>query len=212
MSRLNCRARGCGKRAPTSFTLVELLTVMAIIAILLGLIISAGLNVLTKAARNRASAEIQAISSANESYKVDNGIYPQGDGNLVTNGGSGGTVYMADDGTTAGGEYQTNSTLLYIALTGQTNFATPPAAGTKVYLPGLKINQVGNPNGTFSYIADPWQHSYGYSTGTPAGAANTNYPYNGSGFFDLWSTGGIATAKVAANNNYTNTWISNWTQ
>ena len=192
-----------------SFTLVELLVVMTIIAILVALVLNAAIGLMAKAARSRASAEIQAMSAANESYKADNGIYPQSDGVLVTN--SAGNPYNAStwDGTQT--EYQTNSTLLFIALSGQTNYATPPAAGTKIYM-SFKLNQVGNPAaGGFSYIKDPWNMSYAYSTGNLTPTA-TNYPYNGNGFFDLWSTGGVTTAKYNNNNSLTNAWISNWTQ
>ncbi len=194
-----------------SFTLVELLVVMFIISILAALSLAAGTALFNKAKRSRATGEIQAMSSANEGYKTDNGIYAQGDGNLVTNGASSGTVYTADDGTTTGGEYQTNSTLLYIALSGQTNYVTPPAVGTKVYMQ-FKVNQVSNQSGPYSYIHDPWNNSYGYSTGTINGAPTTNYPYNGNGFFDLWSDAGVTIAKVSATPTLTNAWISNWTQ
>ena len=50
-----------------SFTLVELLTVMAIMAILAAVIMAAASGVRAKAARGRASSEIQAISSALDS-------------------------------------------------------------------------------------------------------------------------------------------------
>jgi len=37
---------------------------------------------------------------------------------------------------------------------------------------------------------------------------NTSYPYNGTGFFDLWSTAGKGLVGSTAAN--TNAWISNW--
>jgi prepilin-type N-terminal cleavage/methylation domain-containing protein len=188
-----------------SFTLVELLVVMAIIAILCALVLMAASGVWTKAARNRAASEIQAMSTALESYKTDNGIYPPSDGVLLTN-----SPYSAYDGSQI--NYQTNSQILYLALSGQTNFTDTPAAGTKAYM-SFKANQVGNPTGASgggSYVKDPWNYSYGYSTGSAPSAATTNYPYNGGGFFDLWSTGGLLAAKVAATPSLTNAWISNW--
>ena len=81
---------------------------------------------------------------------------------------------------------------------------SPPPSGAKSYVQ-FKDNQVANQAGPFSYVHDPYNYSYGYSTGTPPGAATTNYPYNGGGFFDLWSTGG----KLSTAPN-TNAWISNW--
>jgi prepilin-type N-terminal cleavage/methylation domain-containing protein len=198
-------------RQSTSFTLVELLVVMAIIAILAALIIGAGMGVMQKGMRSRAAAEIQAMSAAAESYKADNGIYPQGDGNLGTNGSAANTAYTADDGNTASGEYQANSALLFQALAGQTNFTSAPTAGIKAYM-SFKPNQVTTPSSGNTYIHDPWNASYGYSTGTSTSGTYTAAPFNGAGFFDLWSTGGVTLAKYNANNSLTNAWISNWTQ
>jgi prepilin-type N-terminal cleavage/methylation domain-containing protein len=208
MRPLERRPRQANRIRANSFTLVELLIVMFIISILAALSLAAGTALWNKASRSRASAEIQAMSSAMEGYKADNGIYPQSDGVLTTN-----SPYTAYDGTVSGDEYQTNSTLLYIALSGQTNYLTPPAAGTKVYMQ-FRVNQIANNSTTsgFSYIHDPWNASYAYSTGTPVGGPTTNFPYNGSGFFDLWSTAGVTSAKYSGNNSLTNAWISNWTQ
>ncbi len=186
-------------RPSNSFTLVELLVVMAIIAILAALILGAGNGVMIKGMRSRSQSEIAAISTALESYKTDNGIYPQSDGVLKTN------TYTGADGSLLGDEYQMNSFALYTNLSGQPSFITAPTAGIKAYM-SFKVNQVGNTNGN-TYIADPWRHAYGYSTGTTNGSPSPSYPYNGNGFFDLWSTAG----STASTPN-TNTWISNWTQ
>jgi prepilin-type N-terminal cleavage/methylation domain-containing protein len=191
-------------RRSDSFTLVELLMVITIIAILAALILAAGNGVMVKAMRSRGSAEIQAMSTAAEGYKTDNGIYPQSDGNLTTN------TYMSSDASASGGEYQLNSALLFQALCGQTNYSAAPISGTKVYM-SFKANQVGNPTGN-SYVKDPWNNAYGYSSGPVSAAASTNATYNGSGFYDLWSTGGVTETAVSSNNLLTNTWLSNWTQ
>ncbi len=61
----------------SAFTLIELLVVIAIIAILAGLILSTAGYVQKKGATSRAEAEIAALSAALESYKADNGEYPQ---------------------------------------------------------------------------------------------------------------------------------------
>jgi hypothetical protein len=50
--------------------------------------------------------------------------------------------------------------------------------------------------------------SYGYSTS----AGTTNAPYSGSGFYDLWSTGGVTQGQLFSKPSLTNAWISNWTQ
>jgi len=65
------------KKSKTSaFTLIELLIVIAIIAVLAGLVLGAASSVQKKGARSRAEAEIAAIGAALESYKADNGDYP----------------------------------------------------------------------------------------------------------------------------------------
>src|SRR5213078_3464989 len=63
--------------AEGAFTLIELLVVIAIIIILAGLILTTSGYVQRKGARARAETEIAAMSSALESYKADNGIYPR---------------------------------------------------------------------------------------------------------------------------------------
>jgi len=181
------------KNRLASFTLVELLTVMAIILILAGLILSAASGVMEKAKRTRAQNEIQGMSAALEGYKTDNGIYPSTNvatsfgmqnSTLLTN--SAAALYFSTtlDGTSS--QYQQTSQVLYLGLTGQTNFTDTPAAGAKA-------------------VKDPWGYSYGYSVGSA-----TSAPINGVGFFDLWSTGGNLAAKVAATPTLTNSWISNW--
>ncbi len=156
-------------RRLASFTLIELLTVMVIIAILAALVLSAASAVWTKASRSRAASEIQAMSTALEGYKTDNGIYPLSEGVQLVTPYSPASL----DGTSSA--YQTNSILLFEALTGMTNYSLGPYAGVKSYM-SFKMNQIGSPSGPFTYVKDPWGYSYGYSTGTLPGAATTNAP------------------------------------
>ncbi len=198
-----------GTKRLSSFTLVELLVVIAIIAILVAITLQAASGVMAAAARSRARSEIQAMTTALESYKTDNGAYPQASF-LNTNS----PAYTSTDGSSAGGLYVQSSQVIYQALSGQINFRDPPVAGTKSYM-SFKIGQLGNTTtpantassaSTATYVADPWGYSYGYSTGSASGASTTNYPYNGSGFYDLWSTGGA----LQTSSTFTNGWISNW--
>ncbi|MCE0496382.1 MAG: prepilin-type N-terminal cleavage/methylation domain-containing protein [Methylacidiphilales bacterium] len=193
---------------PSSFTLIEMLTVIAIIAILAALILWAGSAVMAAGARARTTAEIQGMSSALEGYKTDNGAYPSYDMGTSSNYG----VTLIDP-SVAGGSFQESSTNLYQALSGQTNFTQAPV-GNKVYFQ-FKGSQLGNLNGTSAaggtYVQDPFGFSYGYNTG---GGANNDVPYNGSGFFDLWSTAGVTSNTVVAGHSVyaTNSWIDNWAQ
>jgi prepilin-type N-terminal cleavage/methylation domain-containing protein len=189
-----------------SFTLVELLVVIAIIAILAALTLAAAEAVMTHAARSRAFSEIQAMTAALENYKADNGIYPQ------TNTFSSTNAYSSVDPTSP--NYFECGQCLYQALTGKTNYEDTPVAGVKSYM-NFKPSQLGNYNApagssgaASTYVQDPWGYSYGYYTGDTASPQQAP-PCNGTGFFDLWSTGGSLTTTSGG---YTNTWISNWTQ
>jgi type II secretory pathway pseudopilin PulG len=185
-SRKKLRARKC-----FAFTVIELVTVLAVIVILAALVLAAGSSPSGPRARSKAASEIQAMSTALESFKTDHDTYPPA-GSLLTN-------YLGNDVTQSGGNYQISSQILYRALSGQTNFADKPAAGAQVYI-SFKRNQVSDSEGG-SFVRDPSGNSYGYSTGR-----GTSYPYNGKGFFDFWSTAG--TTGISSTD--TNAWISNW--
>jgi type II secretory pathway pseudopilin PulG len=179
-----------------------MLVVMGIIAILAALVLSAASGVMNTAARRRATSEIAAMKTQLESYKTDNGGYPVSDGILLTN------TYASSDGAGNGGnEYQANSIILYQALQGKVHFTDTTFTG-KSYM-NFRSNQVGTATGG-SYVQDPWGLSYGYSSGSPAGGATTNYPYNGANQYDLWSTGGVTQPKWSATQSLTNAWINNW--
>ena len=191
-------------RRPNSFTLVELLTVMAIIAILLGILLAAMSGVMRTAGRDRARAEIQAMSAGLESYKSDNGTYP-----IVTTGGFTSTNdYTTAIANTSGGQYESSSAVLYEQMTGCTNYGDLPltSTGTKVYMT-FKPSQLGNDvqGGVNIYVRDPFGNSYGYYS-TASTAAPTVAPNNGAGFFDLWSTGGDTAIPSV---NYA-IWVNNW--
>jgi prepilin-type N-terminal cleavage/methylation domain-containing protein len=64
--------------AMAGFTILELIIVIAIIAILAGLILSTAGYVQKKGASSRAETEIAALTVALENFKSDNGDYPHG--------------------------------------------------------------------------------------------------------------------------------------
>jgi prepilin-type N-terminal cleavage/methylation domain-containing protein len=186
------------KKRSGSFTLVELLVVIAVILILAGLGLSAGEGVMNRAERSRTRAEIQAMAAALESYKADNGIYPSYDIGLTTNN------YVSADGTV--GSYQNSSELLYQSLAGKTNFTDTTNNAGKIYM-SFKADQVGNNTaGLDTYVQDAFGYSYGYNTGS---TSTHDVPYNGWGFYDLWSTGGALSSATPPTNA---AWISNWAQ
>jgi prepilin-type N-terminal cleavage/methylation domain-containing protein len=167
-----------------AFTLIELLTVMAVIAVLAGLILSISGFVTHKAATARAQSEIGALSLACENYKTDNGAYPS----LVPPTGPGASttgssiINVSQDqsnvpsdnldprsmgkpsnnnytGATAQGTqvgYTAASLELYVALTGD-----------------VSLSGTGGGQGTKNYISDFRQDAYGRAY-TNASVSGTN--------------------------------------
>jgi len=175
-----------------SFTLIELLAVIAVIIILAGLILSTAGYVQKKGARSRAEAEIAAMSAALESYKADNGIYPR-------------DATKTDLVDPAASPIPTMaSQFLYERLSGNSAATLQPISGAKSYF-AFKPQMLGGTRDTstnitaVSYIRDPFGNSYGYSTAKASGAA---FGYNPT--FDLWSI-----ADDSSGTNQTK-WIKNW--
>jgi type II secretory pathway pseudopilin PulG len=177
-----------------AFTLIELLVVIAIIIVLTGLILSTVGYVQKKGARSRAETEIAAMSAACESYKADNGVYPN---NADTNG-----LDPKTNGNPS--TYSLASFYLYTKLSGDsTGNRSPTGKSYMEFKPKMLLPAGGT--GTVTAIADPFGNSYGYSTAqaaNPGGAAG----YNPT--FDLWSTAGLTTTPPTAT--VTAQWIKNW--
>ena len=164
------------KKFRRGFTLIELLTVLVIIMILVGIIVGASKYAQTKGGNTRAQAEIAAMETALESYKNDNGAYPQS--------------------TASPGNPAQDSILLYNALV-----ANPLVAGSKTYMsfkptemradslnPTISIT-IACPAGSTTRVytnvvlVDPFGYPYNYSNPCGAGGANNKVS------FDLWSNG-----------------------
>lgn len=163
-----CKVRSgiAGWRGLSGFTLLELLVVIAVIAILAGLVLSTAGFIQKKGATARAQAEIEALSSALESYKVEYGDYPTG-----TNGTSSGTA-------TPG----TNNAFLRAALAPNGSNSLNPL--NKVFFEFPKgMGSSTNLSDTNQPVLDPFGEGYGYMY---PGDANRS----GSNFFDLWSRAG----------------------
>ncbi|MDB6146931.1 MAG: bacterial ral secretion pathway protein g signature [Spartobacteria bacterium] len=220
MRRSNCRGV-CIKRLPhgfgashkhrynPAFTILELLIVISIIIVLAGLTLATMGYVQKKGARSRAETEIAAISTALESYKADNGVYPTDPAT---------TEILAANADPQGGNptgFITSSRFLYKKLSGDSDgnpTTSDPANDTKNYLGNaLKPNMLNpDPPGINTYIRDPFGYSYGYSTAKAADPAGAN-GYNPT--FDLWSTGGETGKKVTPPETfqqYQQRWIKNW--
>jgi type II secretory pathway pseudopilin PulG len=199
-SPFDIRASSFGGRA--AFTILELLIVITIIIALAGLILATVGYVQKKGARSRAEAEMAGMSAALESYKADNGIYPNT---------SNTTSLTPSDFNQA--NYKAASLDLYKALTGQNADGTS-IAGQKNYM-AFKSATVGRVDMTSDvsagnqvlYIRDPFGNSYGYSTSkNPDTNPNAATAAGFNPTFDLWSTAGTTTASATDQAQ----WIKNW--
>jgi general secretion pathway protein G len=144
----------------SAFTLIEILVVIAIIAILAGLLLQTSSYVQEKAGISRAQTEIKAMENALENYKVDNGDYPS----------------TAAGNANASSDADTSTKVVIAAL------MPPPGSNSKVYyaFPNKMLSNTNTP--TNGYILDPFGNSYHYQyPGDPA--------RSGTNAFDLWSDG-----------------------
>lgn len=184
------RPRGWRCCNQPSFTLIELIAAIGIIALLSGFIIATAGYVQTKTKRSRAQVEIAAFSAALENYRTDNGAYPSND-----------ETRRLNPSTATPDSYIPACSYLYSQLTGDSD-ANPltPSTGLQNYFgSSLKPEMLApNPPGPNTYLRDSFRNSYGYSTAKaddPAGSVGHN------GTFDLWSTG---------NSSDPSQWIKNW--
>jgi prepilin-type N-terminal cleavage/methylation domain-containing protein len=110
----------CKRRRGIAFTLVELLVVMAIIAILIGVVIAGISNALAFAKRTKANATAVQIQTAMQNYYTEYGVYAASANDAATPGD---TYYS---GVTDGARWQN----LMWALCGNINPLTGQAVTT----------------------------------------------------------------------------------
>ena len=190
------------------FTLVELLVVMAIIAILMGLILGVGGTVQRNALRSRASAEIAAIELALERYKIDNGDYPSAP-DIGTSGGT----YNGDPNEA---QYLIAGRVLFEALMGRTDHADTTTTGVRQYMelsPGQVRQDVSG-----DYIIDPFGNAYGYyykfDGDVPGASSTSSRSLFNEVVPDIWSTSNntldTSTEASGTNHHIYLQWVTNW--
>jgi len=228
------------RKSPASaFTLIEMLTVLAIIVLLTGLVISVGVYVHRKGALARTAGEVKMLESACENYKADTGSYPRDIPrdtavNSVTDNLNPKVDFVPTTGT-----YANSSLFLYKELTGDKSGGKTkdddtltgdgiPDDGEPRYLkefePRILMRSKDKP--TVLGFQDPFGFSYAYSTAAakdeqkfrtdlltdPSTAKRpTGSDLHGfnAGSFDLWSTGG-KTMKDTTDDLTWAGWVKNW--
>ena len=211
-----------------AFTLIEMLVVMAVIAILAAILLNLNGLVQSKAARTRALGELYALEAGCKSYQADNGSVPQ---NAVTD-----SLDPRANGDPTSSAYKSASLYLYKQLSGDldANGRNEPNASTpepKGYLPDYFTPQhlgvdstrtVGTAN-YVTFLKDPYGYSYGYSTKgavaeqtykakvstDPTATRITGQGYNPN--YDLWCTAGkTSTPTPGVTGDVTNVWVKLW--
>ena len=170
-----------------SFTLIELMAVVAIIAILAGLVLGGAGAVRSRAARGQAKAEIAAIEAGLARYQMDFGGYPTA-ANITTTGNQYGHYSTST--------YPAAGQVLFTNLWGAATYAT--ATATRRQYLNVKPSMV-NTSGV-NYFMDPWGYAYGYYW------SGTN-SLNAGAVPDLWSTGGQTGTGSQTNRAK---WITSW--
>ena len=208
------------RSSPRGFTLIEMITVVAIIIVLAGLVISVSGYVNQKANRTKADGEMRAMFSALDSYKADNGIFPKTEETDKLDP-------RVDIAPTSSNYIKANLAL-YSAITGDYEPSDAPDGrpekNSKSYhqfVPS-QLNHTKDGSGgvaSVRYISDPWGNPYGYSTA--ANKLEEEYrqdvrknptaprPSELKGYnptYDLWSTASATTLAQKAK------WVRNWAE
>jgi prepilin-type N-terminal cleavage/methylation domain-containing protein len=210
------------------FTLIEVLTVIVIILIIAGWVISAFGPANKKAAEARAKSEIQMISAACESYKADNGEYPREEGKTEGSSNGGSPIDPRVHANPTSGNYKQSTLALYKLISGDANADNRIDQDAKVYLNFQNNkNMIGGTRNSqqqvsqVQFLQDPFGNSYGYCTAgsraaeearnKASGGNNQNAKqagYNAS--FDLWSTAGKVATSGTPSDQDRMVWIKNW--
>lgn len=161
------------------FTLLELMTVLAVIVVLTAMVVGVAGMVQTKASKSRATTEIAMLGLAAEGYKGDNGSYPQGHetpelfSSPVPSDDLKPRRHFRPGSGNDKARYEKSSLAFYRELTGDNDLKPDgkPDAGRPIYLKEFdprilkKSTAAGSSSKTeIAYIQDPFGYPYGYST------------------------------------------------
>ena len=212
----------------SAFTLIELITAIAIICVLTGIVLAIAGFANQRGAMVRARSEIRTFETACERYKADNGVYPRDTRPAAVSLTD--TLSPKKHFHSATVEYADAGKVLYKELSGDKKGLADddpdgvPENGEKVYIPDLdrrtvKVDRDKNDKNKIIkvyYFQDPWGNPYGYSTAAAReeeefqtelrqGRADSSRKSGAdlSGFnassFDMWSTAASKPKPLPAN-------------
>ncbi len=174
------------RASSAGFTLVELLTVIAIIAILMGLLFPAIMIARQQARRTQAKLDVKSVCSSVQSYYSEYGKYPLGANAVAAPTGD----FLFDKTSTVSNQ-QLFDILRNIDSTGQTPPGQPNPYNPKgiVYFDGHNASDQTNPlagmvapsstsGQTVGAFIDPWGSEYRIAVDADYSGQITNLPYN----------------------------------
>lgn len=131
--------------AARAFTLIELLAVLAIVAILTSIVLGSGRRAADAGKIARTKAELAALSAALEAYKLQHGDYPRTADNAVLVQSLLGKVGPAGAPLASAGRVQIETAKFNFALAATPDASVDPATNAAAVL------------------VDPWGQSYRYA-------------------------------------------------
>jgi len=158
-------------RASRAFTLIELLTVIAIIAVLAGIVIGVGKRASESGKIARTKAELAALSTALESYKRQYGDYPRtgAAANLVI-----GTLIGTNDGPGILFNALAGKRAPIVSLSAIDGRALVDFALFTLAVP-TALPETGNTTQLANAFLDPWGRRYVYYYKTGGAWSNPSY-------------------------------------
>jgi prepilin-type N-terminal cleavage/methylation domain-containing protein len=190
---------GSYSKRTAAFTLIEMLVVIAIIAVLAALLVPVGTRISENRMQSVAKAELTQIATAIDNYKAKYNFYPPDGTNPPVN-----PLYFELSGTIlandATGYYfitldkrsriYTNSMNVPMGVTGLANSSTTPQ-GTDdrpapvAFLKDLKPAQLGSASGVTNLLCSQEWTKPGGNAANPWRYVSSN-PTNNPGTYDLW--------------------------
>lgn len=174
------------------FSLIEMLTVITILAILAAMVVAGTGFVKTKQAKSTAEVQIKLLSNALDQYQADHGTYPPGatgskrDTNIIYR-----ALYWDSDNNGSGADTDREQRIYLSEL--------DPDNSKQGWISGKRGEVI---------LLDPWGNEYFYRSGKTADGQVNQSAMNPD--FDLWSAGPDGKTSESGDNSSTKDDIRNW--